>query len=194
MLRPYRLERELDRAVAQWLAWLPRWEPSTARRRNEICTVCPRYVDELALDEIPHGPLHALVTSVDALLIEHFLRHAAARFPNLERGGLWRVWVERGVVRVTSSDGFDVNELIDPEDLEIGSLDVLGLSEPITVAHAAAARIELLRLYVSLFHDSVSRLRRQHSQMTRALSAYVEPKVQKMADDLILEITKAGAA
>ena len=34
MLRPFRLERELDRAVGQWLDWLPRWEPLTSRPRR----------------------------------------------------------------------------------------------------------------------------------------------------------------
>src|SRR3954449_5058583 len=113
MLRPYRFERELDRSVAQWLAWLPRWEPGTLRRRSDVCAVCPRYADELGFDDLPHGPLHALVTSVESLLIEHFLRNASARFPELERDGEWKVWLDRGIVRITAADGREVDELLD---------------------------------------------------------------------------------
>jgi len=74
MLRPYRLERELDRAVTQWLDWLPRWDPSTARRRLSPCVACPTWADELGFDEVPHGALHALTTSLDAVITEHVRR------------------------------------------------------------------------------------------------------------------------
>ncbi|HEY8591009.1 MAG TPA: hypothetical protein VIL55_15795 [Naasia sp.] len=187
VLRPYRFERELDRSIAQWLAWLPRWEPASARRRGEICSVCPRWADELGFPELPHGPLHALVTSTESLLIEHFLRSASARFPELERGGEWKVWLERGIVRVTSKDGRDVDEFLDMQG-EAGA-SVLG---SVSAAQAAAARVELVRVYFALFNSAVARLSGQKSVVTRAVGAYVEPKVQKMADDLVAEI--CGAA
>lgn len=74
MLRPYRLERELDRAVAGWLDWLPRWDPATARRRLSPCVTCPVWSAELGFDEVPHGALHALTTSLDAVITEHVRR------------------------------------------------------------------------------------------------------------------------
>jgi hypothetical protein len=74
MLRPYRLERELDRAVTQWLDWLPRWDPSTARRRLSPCAACPSWAVELGFEEVPHGALHALTTSLDAVITEHVRR------------------------------------------------------------------------------------------------------------------------
>ena len=74
MLRPYRLERELDRAVAQWLDWLPRWDPATARRRLSPCVTCPGWAEELGFEEVPHGALHALTTSLDAVITEHVRR------------------------------------------------------------------------------------------------------------------------
>jgi hypothetical protein len=77
MLRPYRLERDLDRAVAQWLAWLPRWDPAGTRRRNGICPVCPVWAGELGFEDVPHGALHALVTSLDGLITEHVRRSLA---------------------------------------------------------------------------------------------------------------------
>lgn len=77
MLRPYRLERELDRAVTQWLDWLPRWDPASARRRLHPCPACPGWAIELRLDEVPHGALHALTTSLDAVITEHVRRSLA---------------------------------------------------------------------------------------------------------------------
>lgn len=77
MLRPYRLERELDRAIAQWLDWLPRWDPATARRRLSPCVACPDWATELGFEEVPHGALHALVTSLDAVITEHVRRSVA---------------------------------------------------------------------------------------------------------------------
>src|SRR3954447_23560334 len=145
MLRPYRFERDLDRSVAQWLAWLPRWEPGTLRRRSDVCPVCPRYAQELGLDGLPHGPLHALVTSVESLLIEHFLRNATARFPDLERDGAWKVWLDRGIVRITAADGREVDELLhEPE--RSTPLDAL-LSGAVSPAQVAESRVELVRMY-----------------------------------------------
>ena len=74
MLRPYRLERELDRAIAQWLDWLPRWDPATARRRLSPCVTCPGWATELSFEEVPHGALHALTTSLEAVITEHVRR------------------------------------------------------------------------------------------------------------------------
>ena len=77
MLRPYRLEREVDRAIAQWLAWLPRWDPATMRRRDRLCPVCPPWAAELGLVDVPHGVVHALVVSIDGLITEHIRRSLA---------------------------------------------------------------------------------------------------------------------
>ena len=77
MLRPYRLERELDRAVAQWLDWLPRWDPQSTRRRLSPCATCPTWAGQLDLEEVPHGALHALTTSLDAVITEHVRRSLA---------------------------------------------------------------------------------------------------------------------
>lgn len=82
MLRPYRLERELDRAVSQWVDWLPRWDPSTVRRRLSPCASCPAWAQELQFEEVPHGALHALTTSLDAVVTEH-VRRAVSLQPYL---------------------------------------------------------------------------------------------------------------
>ena len=84
MLRPYRLEREIDRAVTQWLDWLPRWDPATARRRLQPCATCPQWACELQLMEVPHGALHALTTSLDGVITEH-VRRSLALQPYLEQ-------------------------------------------------------------------------------------------------------------
>src|SRR3954462_9837205 len=77
MLRPYRLERELDRAVAQWLAWLPRWDPAAVRRRDPLFPPCPPSAAALDLRDVPHGVPHALVVSIDGLITEHIRRSLA---------------------------------------------------------------------------------------------------------------------
>ena len=93
MLRPYRLERELDRAVAQWLDWLPRWDPATTRRRLQPCATCPSWAVELDLADVPHGALHALTTSIDAVITEH-VRRSLALQPFLPQESVDRQRVE----------------------------------------------------------------------------------------------------
>jgi hypothetical protein len=132
MLRPYRLERELDRAVSQWLDWLPRWDPATARRRLAPCTTCPAWAIELGFEEVPHGALHALTTSLEAVITEH-VRRAVSLQPYL-------------------SD----------------------------------ESVETLR--IQLRNEAISWVTRQHSQIMRALDAFVEPKVQHMAALLLADL------
>ncbi len=102
MLRPYRLEREVDRALQQWLDWLPRWDPATARRRLSPCVTCPHWAAELHLPDVPHGALHALTTSLDAVITEHvrrslslqpFLPHDELEALRLQLRGDAAVWV-----------------------------------------------------------------------------------------------------
>jgi hypothetical protein len=132
MLRPYRLERDIDRAVTQWLAWLPRWDPASARRRERLCPVCPNWAAALELEELPHGVLHALTTSIDALITEH-VRRSLALEPFL------------------------------PQD-------------------------QLHRLRSQLRGDAVEWIGRQRPQILRTLDAFVEPKVQQMAEVLLQEL------
>jgi hypothetical protein len=132
MLRPYRLERELDRAIAQWLDWLPRWDPATARRRLSPCVACPGWAAELSFEDVPHGALHALTTSLDAVITEH-------------------------VRRSVSLQPFLSDEAID------------GLRD-------------------QLRREAISWTARQHAQISRALDAYVEPKVQHMAALLFADL------
>jgi hypothetical protein len=132
MLRPYRLERELDRAVAQWLAWLPRWDPSAMRRRDRLCAVCPSWAAELGFDDVPHGVLHALVVSIDGLITEH-IRRSLALEPFLPQDD---VDAMRGQLRV----------------------------------------------------DATTWIARQKPVILRTLDAYVEPKVQQMAAQLLQDL------
>jgi hypothetical protein len=132
MLRPYRLERELDRAVAQWLAWLPRWDPAAARRRDGLCPACPGWAEELDLTGVPHGALHALVTALDGLVTEH-VRRSLALQPFL------------------------------------GHDDLDGLRS-------------------RLRSDAAACVGRQRAHILRTLDAYVEPRVQELADRLLQEL------
>ncbi|MFD1714769.1 hypothetical protein ACFSBZ_09830 [Amnibacterium flavum] len=191
ILRPYRLERELDSAFYHWLAWLPQWTPATTRRRGNICAQCPRFVDALGLDEIPHGPLHGLFGAVETLLAQQFDREVSAQFPALRARGEWVVGVEAGVVRVFTSQGESLDTVL--ERAEHGGH---GLLQPVPTwvnpEEAADARIALIRSYWSLFEAAVARLGVHKSLILRAIDAHVEPKVRRLADELVAEV--CGAA
>ena len=166
MLRSQRLERELDRAVAQWLDWLPRWDPSVLRRTGPLCTDCPPWVAAVGLDGVPHGAVHALVTSLDALVAEHFSRCAAAWFPALALDEGWRIEVqEGGTVRVSRVDG-----------------------RPIDEADVAEACTDLQRMHEQIRQDAYVWVHRSRGSILAVLHEAIEPKIRRMTDALLTEI------
>jgi hypothetical protein len=166
MLRSQRLERELDRAVAQWLDWLPRWDPTVLRRTGPLCSSCPSWVAAIGLDGVPHGAVHALVTSLDALVAEHFSRCAAAWFPALALDDAWRIELrEGGMVQVTRVDGRPIHEL-----------DV------------AEASTDLQRMHEQIRQDAYVWVHRSRGSILAVLEEAVEPKIRRMADSLLEEI------
>ena len=165
MLRSQRLERELDRAVTQWLDWLPRWDPTVLRRTGPFCTECPSWVSAVGLDGVPHGAVHALVTSLDALVAEHFARCAAAWFPALALDGAWRIEVTAGIVRVRRTDG-----------------------RPVLEPDLADACTDLQRMHEQIRQDAYVWVHRSRGSILAVLHEAVEPKVRRMADSLLAEI------
>ena len=166
MLRSQRLERELDRAVTQWLEWLPRWDPSVLRRTGPFCMECPAWVAAIGLEGVPHGAVHALVTSLDALVAEHFARCAAAWFPALALDDAWRIELQQGgMVRVTRSDGRPIHEV-----------DV------------AEACTDLQRMHEQIRQDAYVWVHRSRGSILAVLQEAVEPKIRRMADALLSEI------
>ncbi|MET0590317.1 MAG: hypothetical protein ABWZ77_03990 [Naasia sp.] len=187
-LRPYRLERELDSAFYHWLAWLPSWQPAMGRQRFAICDVCPRYVDALGLDEIPHAPLHGLFGAVETLLAHQFDREVDALFPQLRGSGEWGVAVEGGAVRIYTNQG-------EPLDAVLARLGGVVGERPLTLVSpdtAARARLVLERAYWSLFEIAIARLGIQKQLILRAIDAHIEPKVRRLADELVAEVTEAA--
>jgi hypothetical protein len=166
MLRSQRLERELDRAVTQWLDWLPHWDPSVLRRTGTFCTTCPPWVDAVGLEGVPHGAVHALTTSLDALVAEHFTRCAAAWFPALALDDAWRIDLDNGAVRVTRLDGRPVHE--------------------VDLADACA---DLERMHAQIRQDAYVWVHRSRGSILAVLQEAVEPKIQRMTDALLAEIT-----
>ena len=167
MLRSQRLERELDRAVAQWLEWLPRWDPTVLRRSGPLCMECPSWVSAVGLDGVPHGAVHALVTSLDALIAEHFARCAAAWFPALALDDAWRIEVQDGLVRVTRTDG-----------------------RPVLEPDLADACTDLQRMHEQIRQDAYVWVHRSRGPILAVLHEAVEPKIQRMADSLLAEICR----
>jgi hypothetical protein len=167
MLRSQRLERELDRAVSQWLDWLPRWDPSVLRRTGPFCTTCPAWVGAVGLEGVPHGAVHALTTSLDALVAEHFTRCAAAWFPALALDDAWRIEVQDGLVRVTRTDG-----------------------RPVLEPDLADACTDLQRMHEQIRQDAYVWVHRSRGSILAVLQEAVEPKIQRMADSLLAEICR----
>jgi hypothetical protein len=165
MLRSQRLERELDRAVTQWLDWLPRWDPAVLRRTGVLCLQCPPWVDAVGLDGVPHGAVHALVTSLDALIAEHFARCAAAWVPALALDAAWHIEVDGGMVRVTRTDGRAINQ----PDL-------------------ADACTDLERMHEQIRQDAYVWVHRSRDAILEVLEEAVEPKIRRMAESLVEEI------
>jgi len=188
VLRPYRLERELDSAFYHWLAWLPQWEPRDSYRRTSVCTLCPRYVDALGLEELPHGPLHGIFGAVELLLAQQFDREVAAQFPELRERDEWIVTVDSGLVRFTTHDGDSLDSVLERE----GDGVVRPATLQVQSDQVADARVALIRTYWTLFENAVARLGRQKSLILRAVDAHVEPKVRKLADELVAEICRAA--
>jgi hypothetical protein len=172
MLRSQRLERELDRAVAQWLDWLPRWDPSILRRTSPICSDCPAWIAALSLDGVPHGAMHALVTSLDALVAEHFTRCAAAWFPALALNDDVKVWIADGVVRIARADGLIFQDLSDSAEL-------------------ADTATDLTRMHEQIRQDAYVWVHRSRGSILAVLEEAVEPKIRRMTEDLLSEIDAA---
>jgi hypothetical protein len=169
MLRSQRLERELDRAVTQWLDWLPRWDPSVLRRSSPLCTDCPPWIAALSLDGVPHGAVHALVTSLDALVGEHFARCAAAWFPALALNNDVKVWIADGHVRIARSDGLTFQDLSDSVEL-------------------ADTATDLTRMHEQIRQDAYVWVDRSRGSLLAVLEEAVEPKIRRMAESLLEEI------
>ncbi|THG29648.1 hypothetical protein [Naasia lichenicola] len=193
-IRPYRLERRIERTLGEWLAWLPAWQPMPeaiiGRGSAAVCSLCPRYVDALALDEVPHAALHALVSTIDAYVVEHFVRHANARFPELERDGLWTVVVLDGVVRVLSAIGCDVDELVDPDEDPMEP-DLEAEDGFMSARQASDARIRLIADYYALFSYAAARLTRRRQEMIFAVQEFVEPEISRLVSRLMADVTEA---
>jgi hypothetical protein len=188
VLRPYRLERELDSAFYHWLAWVPQWSPETSRQRSPQCRQCPRYVDALGLEDLPHGPFHALFCAVDFLLSQQFERELAAQYPQLRGVEGWSVELSDGLVRMIASNGLPLELLLEAADNGVHS----GAFPETALLRATEARASLSRNSWSLFENAVARLGLQRAHILQTIAIHVEPKVRRLADDLIAEICDAA--
>lgn len=188
MLRPFRLERELDRAVAQWLGWLPRWDPMASPGRTGVCASCLRWTEPLGLESVPHGPVHALVTSVDALVTGYFHRCAEAQYPGI--GHTWRVTLDDGEVCIAPAAPSAV--LSDTEAAEATEAD--GATPHLTVAEAFVARMDLTRLYESIVEEAAVRIRTHRDDMLHLIGITVERRVQRMVDELSADLSSRDIA
>ncbi len=166
------LELELDRALAQWVGWLPRWQPSASRRRQAACQICPTWARALEITDVPHGALHALSISLEGIVHDHFTVVALTRFPTLQPGGRWQVGVEEGSVLLRH----------DPEGIR--------LEDGVTVMsaqQAAAAHGELVALHQFVLHRAMAWGAERRRTIVEVIDNVVEPKVTAMTEEMLAE-------
>lgn len=157
MFRSARLEREIDRAVDDWLRWLARWDPIAVRRRRNPCEACPRWAIELEFENLPHSVLHALVVPVAASVDDCFERSARTRFPDLAS------------VEDRRQPSGETARAVPPE-----------------AQHAV--EIDLAILYGRVRHTALQCINARRGAIQPVLEVHVEPKVQWLADQLLIEI------
>lgn len=75
----------VDAAVGAWLAWLPRWAPSSARNAGRVCRKClgSPVVAAAGLGEAPHKVQHTLVSRIHAIVDDEVSAYTAAELPLL---------------------------------------------------------------------------------------------------------------
>jgi hypothetical protein len=135
--------------------------------------------------------MHSLFSSVDALIGGQFAIQAAELFPELYAGGYWAVRVERGEVRIATSGGTDVDDLADLYEA-IGPVKAAeGAPAWLDPQTVSGIRLLLGHILSDVIDAAVSRLAVQHFVIVAAAAAHIEPAVQRMADELVLEVSKA---
>jgi hypothetical protein len=188
---PGRFAQQIDAALIDWLNWLPNWQSRTTALHTLTCEVCPRFAAELQLLEISHDPMHSLFSSVDALIGRRFATEVAELFPELYAGGFWTVRVERGEVRIATNGGTDVDDLADLYSA-IGQVKAIdGAPAWLDPQTVSGIRLLLGHILGDIIDAAVSRLAVQHSIIVAAAVAHIEPAVQRMADELVLEVSKS---
>lgn len=81
------LETQVSQAVDAWLAWLPRWEPSTHRGRVAPCRRCfgsPVLSAAGLGSDVPHGVQHGLSTRVKTIVDQAVAEYTSRNLPMLQ--------------------------------------------------------------------------------------------------------------
>lgn len=165
MIDQERMSPDIDIAFSHWLSLLPSWRLSSVAPRRWSCARCPSYLAALGLDGMMHEPVHSLFCAVHAIVEDRFAEESApADFEDD-----WRM-----PVRSAYSD-----------DMQLGAMSVIA-------AHAPRGDLQdelaFSRRRAMLFDCAVAELALRRGTMLEAVLAFVEPTVQRMADELIAEI------
>jgi len=156
-----RMSPDIDIAFSHWLSRLPSWRLSSAAPRRSSCVRCPSYMAALDLEGMMHEPVHALFCAVHAIIDDRFAEEDAAQFDS------------EFTSRILSG----------------GVEDARMESAPMFAAvHTVADDITLSRRRAALFDSAVAVLALRRPAMLAAVRDFVEPTVQRMADELIAEV------
>jgi hypothetical protein len=156
-----RMSSDIDIAYSRWISLLPSWRLSSSAPRSSSCVRCPSFLAALGLEGMMHEPVHALFCAVHAIIEDRFAEEC---LPDHYEGG-WRL---------------NIHPALDDRPAE---------SAPRRAAQRTLYDdVIVSRRRAVLFDAAVAELTLRRTSMLEAVLAFVEPTVQRMADQLIAEI------
>jgi hypothetical protein len=157
-----RMSPDIDIAFSHWISLLPSWRLSSSAPRSSSCVRCPSFLAALGLEGMMHEPVHALFCAVHAIIEDRFAEESLRDpYP-----GGWQLGIQSAA--------------LDERPIE---------SAPVLAAqHTLYDDVILIRRRAVLFDSAVAELALRRATMLEAVLAFVEPTVQRMADELIAEI------
>ncbi|MCU1570077.1 MAG: hypothetical protein JWR33_818 [Naasia sp.] len=95
-----RLERDIDRITAGWLADLATWTLDPDAGETGTCTLCLHYAERWQLDEVPHALLHLLTLPVEGAVVDYASESFGERRGAVSAGSLRNLASRQASLRV----------------------------------------------------------------------------------------------
>jgi hypothetical protein len=193
-------------AVDAWLAWLPKWAPSSARSAGRVCRKClgSPVVAAANLGEAPHKVQHTLVSRIHAIVDDEVERYTAAELPLLHSELLRSEAQKKAARPYRPEEGLD-HEFegfgVDPEPVpgEPYLFTLTGLAEQearevAAVAPPASVDRDRLRLEIALSDDRAAAVGRaaclalvdHRARIAEGMALVVAPQLDAMMAELDL--------
>lgn len=206
------VEARVGVEVDRWLAWLPRWRPSTHSQRARLCQRCfgSPIIAAAGLDGAPHPVQHALSMRMKGIIDRAVDDYTARNLPFLARE--IRLADERKARRAyRASEGLDPEHAgldVDPEPnpgepflFTLSGLEAETAAEtevsppPFTPEEKAALRDEVH--LADEFAKQVGRricieITQYRTRIDAAIATFVEPQIADLLSDLERELDAPG--